>query len=247
MYGEKNAVSNVHTAKHLAECTQFIDPPFTYSNYHFEDNIGHLVSLHKGTTDVTSQIAEKYLLEKDLFHYLESSTIAKQFYEDIDSKHKYSVCRKVKGSVVIGKPNEHLTLSEQERTLIADKLNIACDTKIEQYDSVLLNSKIYYETSMKSKKRTDDSFVFNCSSEKFAKIKSIFVIHEKLFFLLDEKYEVLMDATNKCKSITYLEELDTDRATKCVVKPESIGPKFALEQFENVITCSKFPNLYERD
>lgn len=245
LYGEINSVSNVHILRHLADCVKFIGPLFAYSNYHFEDYIGHLVSLHKGTTDVTSQIAEKYLLEKNLFFHLASSPIVKDFCEDIDKKHKFSVCRKVDGCIVIGKPKKKLTLNDHEKTLILSNLKIANDAKIEEYDSMLLNCKVFYETIDKPCKRTDDSFIYILASNKFARIKSIFVIHEKLFLLADEKYEVLSDSTNKCKSIRYLKESEVNHQS--VLRPTSVGPKFALVQFENIITCAEFPNMHERD
>lgn len=54
LYGESNMVFNVHLLRHLADCEEAIDPLSCYSTYVFEDFIGHLISLHKGTTDVTS-------------------------------------------------------------------------------------------------------------------------------------------------------------------------------------------------
>lgn len=67
LYGESNMYFNIHLLLHLTDCVRFIGPLFAYSNYSFEDNIGHLVKLHKGTTDVASQISEKYILEKIFF------------------------------------------------------------------------------------------------------------------------------------------------------------------------------------
>lgn len=45
LYGESNMVFNIHLLTHLADCVRFIGPLFAYSNYNFEDQIGHLVSL----------------------------------------------------------------------------------------------------------------------------------------------------------------------------------------------------------
>lgn len=245
LYGEKNSVSNVHLVRHLADCVKWNGPLFAYSNYHFEDNIGHLVSLHKGTTDVTSQIAEKYLLEKNLFRHIAASPIAEEFQRNIDSKHKYSFCRKVEDSIVIGKPRLTTSLSVQEQDLILIFTDGLLDAQIEVYDSILLNRYVFYESINKSNKRTDDSFIFNHDNEKFARIRAICVINEKIYILADEKYEVDIDLANKCKSVTYLKE--SNDSFLRVITPNSIGSKFAIIHFENIITCSRFPNMYERD
>lgn len=119
LYGE----FNVHLLRHLAECVRNIGPLFTYSNYNFEDQIGHLVSLHKGTTDVATQICEKYLLEHNLFKFIANSPIAKKFVDEIDSKQKFSIFRKVDELVVIGNAKKPSQLSHEERSFIFNMWN----------------------------------------------------------------------------------------------------------------------------
>lgn len=131
LYGEFNTVFNVHLLRHLAECVRNIGPLFTYSNYNFEDQIGHLVSLHKGTTDVATQICEKYLLEHNLFKFIADSPIAKKFVDEIDSKQIFSIFRKVDGSVVIGNAKKPSQLSHEERSFIFNSLNEIFDIQIE--------------------------------------------------------------------------------------------------------------------
>lgn len=121
IYGESNMVFNVHLLSHLADCVRHIGPLFAYSNYSFEDNIGHLVSLHKGTTDVSTQICKKYLMERNLFHYIASSRHAQEYYEDIDSKNKFSACCAIGDSLLIGKADQRTTLSERERLFVHSK------------------------------------------------------------------------------------------------------------------------------
>lgn len=237
-------VFNVHLLKHLADCVKFIGPLPCYSNYHFEDQIGRLISLHKGTTDVTTQICEKYLLEKNLFHYFGKSTIAREFYEEIKSKYSFADCRKVAGSVMIG--NGKKTLSEEERICINAALNIADDTHVDKYSAMLLNSQIFYESESHSlEKRSNDSFIFNAQINRFARIECFVVIHENIYIVANEKFEQIFDGTNACQSSISLKELDL--STTKIWKAESIGPKFALVKFDNIIACSKFPNTYERN
>lgn len=245
LYGETNTVFNVHMVRHLADCVKFIGPLFAYSNYCFEDHIGHLVSIHKGTTDVATQICNKYLFEKNLLMSIEKSTIANKFYKEINSSHKFSISRKVAGSHVIGNAKQPSQLTEDERSLITKSLNIENDTQIEEYRSVLFNRKIYYETISCKNKRTNDSFILNTRSSKFGEIQSIFLIHEKLYFLVNEKYDKIIDPANKCQFINLLSLAAPTNQT--VIKAKYIGPKYALVRFNQTIACSKFPNMYERN
>lgn len=243
-YGEANMVFNVHILKHLADCVKFIGPLPCYSNYHFEDHIGHLISLHKGTTDSATQICEKYLLEKNLFYFLDKSSIAREFYEEIDSKHLFSVCRKVAGSLMIGNGDEKLT--EDEKICVTSSLDIPDGTQIEKYDAMLLNSKVFYESERHSlQKRSNDSFIFNAQSKCFAVIECIVVVNENVFIVANEKFEQIFDVANTCEFSIPLKELDLSRKT--IWKFESIGPKFSLIKFDDTIACAKFPNMYERN
>lgn len=245
LYGEYKMVFNVHLLKHLANCVKFIGPLFCYSNYNFEDHIGHLVGMHKGTTDVTSQISEKYLLEKCIFHYLDQSSVFRDYYENINSKHRYKTSRKIAGSLVIG--NKKKRLSGQEKLLIVDSLNLPNISEVEEYDSMLLNNKVYNEIeSITLHKKTNDSFVFNTENKSFAVIESIFVINEKIYILANEKFEqIISNERNHCKSNIFLKTIDFDR--KNIYEVKFIGPKFALIQFNETIACSAFPNMIERN
>lgn len=246
LYGEKNMVHNVHLLIHLPDCVRLNGPLYTYSNYCFEDHIGHLVSLKRGTTDVATQICQKYVLEKNLFHYAHGSPTINKFIKEIDSKQQFSICRKISGSQVIGKPINNSDLTDLERALIQRILKTKNDTQITEYNSVLLNCKSFYEAlRCTANKRTNDSFIFNMQSNRFASIKSIFVINEELFFLIDEKFEIIHDEKYYCEHIHFLKELDIYKQN--IIKVNSIGPKYALVKFDEIITCSKFPNTYERN
>lgn len=245
LYGEINTVFNIHVVRHLGNGVRFVGPLWAYSNYPFEDQIGSLVSLHKGTTDVATQISEKYLLGQNLIQSIEHSKLAKQFYEEIHSKHKFPVSHKVDGSLMIGKVKRISLLTEDERSLVVKSLNVANDAQIDEYDSVLHNSKVFYETVNCKSKRTCDSFVLNTDNGKFCEIKSIVVVHEKLYFLVNEKYDKIIDPDNKSQFTKYLSFIA--RTNQNVIESKFIGPKYALIKFNNTITCSKFPNMYERN
>lgn len=136
-------------------------------------------------------------------------------------------------------------LTEGERSLITNKLNISDDAQIDEYSSVLLNSTVFFETTNYANKRTIDTFMLNTNSRKFSEINSIFVFQEKLYFLINEKNADLCDPGNKCHFIRFLSLAGS--INQKVIESKYVDPKYALVKFDNTITCSKFPNMYERN
>lgn len=243
LYGETHMVYNVHLLKHLSSCVKFIGPLYCYSNYNFEDHIGHLIDLHKGTTDVVNQISEKYLLEKSIHCHMGRSSIFRDFYEHIYNRNRYHKIRKIDDSLLIG--NVKYRLTEHEKLLIIDKLNLNSSDEIEEYDSMLFKNRVYYEIECRtSHKLTNDSFIFNTENSRFATIESIFLIGEKIYILVNEQFEELSN-DNKCKTNIFLKKLDFCR--KNVYEAKIIGNKYALIQFDETIACSPFPNMIERN
>lgn len=243
LYGKSNVVFNIHLARHLVDCVKFLGPLFTYSNYCFEDHIGNLISLQKGTTDVATQICEKYIMEKNLLQILPNSPIASDFSKEIESKHKFPISQKIEGSVVIGKA---IKVCGNDLAKIVNILSIEDDTciQVNKYSSVLLNSSVFYESLHCKNKRTDDTFIFNTLSEKFAIIESILVIQKKLYFLVNEKFEKLEDES-QCMSMIYLKNSEFPQFK--LLESQFIGPKFAFVKFGDVTACAKFPNMFERN
>lgn len=155
LYGEINMVYNVHQLKHLVECVNRNGPLSTYSNYPMEDYIGHLRSLVKGTTDVTSQICSRYLLEKELHVQLNKSQLARQYYETIESKLSFPIVRKVSGLLVLGKAKIMSHLNERELKYIRNSLHVDDYIEIQEYRSAFLDNRFFYEiSSNNTKKRT---------------------------------------------------------------------------------------------
>lgn len=71
------------------------------------------------------------------------------------------------------------------------------------------------------------------------------MIENNLHILINEKFEKNFHPSSKCESSIQLNEAVFDR--KKVISPECIGPKFAFVKFENSLTCSKLPNMIERN
>lgn len=242
LYGEENMVFNVHQITHAADCVDNNGPLYLYSTYSMEDHIGHLVSLVKGTTDVCHQVCEKYLLEKHMLLHLEKSHIAKKFYDDIQSQLKFPIAKKIGSDTVIGKPKQ--ILNEYDLILIKQVLRLSDDEQIDEHDSILWNDEIYYESANKIKnKRTCDAFIVNLENNKYAEIKSVFVVGNQTYFFIDEKYKVVPNPA--IENIIFLDLLESFDSK--VIASTSVGPKHAFAHFDNVYWCTKCPNLYERN
>lgn len=234
-------VFNIHLANHLADCVKFLGPLFAYSNYCFEDNIGHLISLKNGTTDVATQICGKYIMGKNLAHILPSSIVATEFYKEIDSKHKYPISTKLGEILMIGRARN---VSDEIFSIILQMLNIEDDNSVIEYSAVLLNNNVFYEAEHCGKKRTNDTFIFNTNSNKFAIIKKILVVANEIFFLINENFEEVQNQ-NRCKSIIYLK--NTECSEYKIIDCAFVGPKFAFIEFDDIKMCAKFPNMIERN
>lgn len=244
LYGAENMVYNVHQLRHLGECVLRNGPLFTYSNYPMEDFIGHLVSLVKGTTDVTTQICSRYLLEKNLHFHLQKSQLARGYYDRIESKLFFPIAQRVNGSLVIGKAKWKSDLTIRESSFVRNALHIDDNTDIHEYRAAFLNGSTFYETfNNNSKKRTNDSIVYDSQSKSFGEIVAILVVDENMFFLIHEKFKKISD--RNCKYIHFLEETSSYRLK--LMKPEQITDKCACVQFANTIAASLFPNLHERN
>lgn len=70
LYGEERMTYNIHLLSHYIECVRRNGPLPLYTNYPMEDNIGHLVGVVKGTTDVVAQCCTKCLMERGLLKRL---------------------------------------------------------------------------------------------------------------------------------------------------------------------------------
>lgn len=180
-------------------------------------------------------------MEKNLAQILPNSIIASEFSREIDTKHKCPISEKIDGSLVIGKAK---SVREFVLSNIVSNLNLEDDILVNEYGSVLLNCKVFYETVRCGKKRTDDTFIFNIKTKQFGVIESIFVISNKLYFLLNEKFEIVQNG-NQCKSIVYLEH--TEISNFKIIESTFVGPKFAYVKFDDIMSCAEFPNMIERN
>lgn len=82
--------------------------------------------------------------KKNIFHYIDKSSVARKFYDRINGEKKFLNCIKIAGSVMSGNGKQHSALTEQERSLIFNTLNVANHSEIVEYDEILLNSNFFF-------------------------------------------------------------------------------------------------------
>lgn len=233
LYGEENMVFNVHLLLHTAQCVRKNGPLQTYSNYAFEDYIGNLASLVKGPTDILNQITDRYLIKKNLESNLEEMYWARRFYRKIKPD-LFSTISSFGTFLFVGNP-----IQIYYENFIRNNLQIIGD--IICYRAVFVDKNVYFEIIDESIK-TNDSFVCNPTEQIYAEIKCIFKADENVYFLINKKYTPITETSKPF--VTELIETDDNFE---VVNPSIVNLKYALVKLDNIITCTKFPNIIERN
>lgn len=245
-YGREKMVFNNHLLLHIVDTVEKSGPLFCYSNYPFEDNMGHLLSFVHGTNDVILQIAQKYTMERILLHNLASSPLASKYYDQVQATQRFQFSEKIGNSHVIGKPIKHCTLKDEEISFIKNSLNLDHSVEIKEYKAVLLQSEIYYESLHPTNaKRTNDSFVCLLENNVFGNIKTIFAVNGKLYFFIHNMYdaEYRINLTGRCmmwlsekSELNYFILDDMKQIEKYVFLSDGVE-----------CACVKIPNRYERN
>lgn len=243
IFGKEQMVFNVHLLLHTAECVRKNGPLFAYSNYSTEDNLGHLVTFVKGNTDVLSQIANRYWLEKNLHSHLEESSMAKSYYDSIKYQHFKNIT-KIGQFLLVGKSRNVAHDENVQENL--QKLQFEFDDDTIIYRAVFINFKIYYETVECSKQKlTNDSFICIPEENVFGEILFVVVRKECVFFVVNNKYEI---KANGRKISTYVIELSEKSENEhLIINASSVKSKYALCKTESITVCSEFPNIVERN
>lgn len=245
IYGLENMVYNVHLLIHTATCVEKNGPLFCYSNYATEDYLGHLINMVHGNTDVLMQVSDRYLLQKNLDFHLNNSTRAEKYHEQI--KHRqFKVITKLGDNLFLGKAQ---VVNQTFCNWIRNSLNLNNIEQICSYRAVFVNSKMYFEsaTVKTAQKRTCDSFVCVPSDDIFGEIQCILKINNELYFVVQKKYQAKLQAQDLNSFMIELEESpDNDRF---LMHPNTVKmqSKYAFMKTDNMIVCSEFPNLYERN
>lgn len=241
-YGEQNMLFNVHLLLHTVQCVRKNGPLWTCSNYAFEDYIGVLARSVLGPTDIVSQITGRYLMKKSLdFHLQTSSEPVKIYHDTIQHKH-FSKTWKYANFLFVGNPN---TVTDPiVYDLIQNEMEMNIAEEISAYRAVFVDDKVFYETAEESEKyKTHDAFVCNPDLEIYAEIKFIIKAMRDVFFVINNKYK--LDESMGIKPYIYrlIEKEDDLR----LIRPSVLDFKYAFVKTDKIITCAKFPNLYERN
>lgn len=236
IYGHINMVFNVHLLLHTTDCVQKNGPLFAYSNYCFEDNIGHLISFVRGPTDVLAQIVDRYTLEKILMAKISKSPKTREFHERIQH-HTFSSITRIGGNYLVGEPK---TI---EMNFILRYLGQDNQTLVKMYRAIFVDNDVYFEIlSTSSSKRSHDSFVCNPIENIFGEITHILIINGSAYFIVNNKYRPINLHPLSC----FIELMEREGET-IIVKPSLVCSKFALMKTDKIITCSEFPNMFEKN
>lgn len=239
-YGQANMVFNIHLLLHTAQCVRKNGPLFGYSNYAFEDYIGNLKGFVLAPTDVLHQITTRYLMKKSVETHLEKSDLAKAFNYRIRSLH-FANTVQLGRSLLIGKAK---VLDENDSVFIRNELGMDITEVISSYRALFVHENIYFETTEESeKKQTNDAFVCSPNSGIFGEIKNIVVARQNSYFLINNKYEA--DGLKGIQPFIY--ELVAKPTELCLIPADLIDSKYAFIKINAIITCAKFPNVYERN
>lgn len=240
IYGVENMVFNVHLLLHTVTCVEKNGPLSTYSNYSTEDNLGHLMTFVKGPTDVLYQVCDRYLLEKHLNNRLEDAPLAKEFYAKI--KHRtLRTISKINDNLLVGKPQK---ISIEHHDWIFGQLGPIDIKQVKSYRAVYVNSKIYLEsaTPNTARKNTYDSFVCIPEMDIYGEILQILVWNDRIYLDVHNMYSeaTIYSAMRVLKTRT---EPHRDLIS---LDPTGIA-KYALIKRDEMVVCSEFPNLFERN
>lgn len=226
LYGGKNLVINVHMTKHISKCVLKNGPLCCYI---MEDNIGYLVSLIHGTTDIIKQCTQKYLLAKNLKSMLSTSTTAQIFYKKMEDERRNNKLLK------------NTNLNRYEIDFIQNTIQ---SPLYEEFSGVWMGNNFYrIEESVNTaeNRKTYDSFIAT-KDGRVGTIKSIFNTISDQYILFREDY--FIKRGDICESIQFL-ELNTTPMYQVAKREDAIKAVFI--KFDNTLAFSTFPNNIERD
>lgn len=151
IYGEAAITMNIHLLRHYGENIDQCGPIWCNSLFGFESNIGEIKQYVSGTTDVLTQIAEKYVLSKSIFEFNDNEenficeeiyTIKTlnitEFYSSVFEQHKIPV----ENSMRIGC---RLKSNGQTFTSLFSQEMKSADYFIEMNDGTLGTAEFYFK------------------------------------------------------------------------------------------------------
>lgn len=233
LYGKINMVFNIHLLLHIPTCVKQNGPLCMYTAYNMEDNIGHLVSMVHGTTDPLKQCSQRYLLERKLKQQIQTSEIAKAYYNQIQNPFK-------KQSKMLKKSH----LNEAERAFIQGEIG---SHHIIEYEYIYINGDFYnieQPFGQRAERKTNDSFLIT-KDGNFGKIISIFSLPNNSYYILLQCKYRHKKHNQTSKYIHFIKTIS--RSIYKIVNLTDVGKKSIFMENEDNISYSVFPNTLERN
>lgn len=230
-YGAQSMTYNVHLLSHLVESVKNCGPLWATSNFHFENKNGVLAKLVHGSTDVTKQIATKYLLKLTI---LQSSV-------DLNEQ---SCFEKIHENLYLVNMPKTKTLTVYYTDLMKNKFEqeLVCESEtIQSYKTIVLNKITYncelYETAEKAL----NSFV-QFADKSFGILKEIIKVRNTVFVVIERKF-----VEAPIQPYLHSTVLNTTSSSLICMDPLCIIDKLVLIVADNMTVCSRFPNRFECD
>lgn len=164
IYGAGAVTMNVHILRHYRHIVDNCGPLWSYSMFGFESNIGHLKKYICGTTDVLSQISNKYVISR---HFGEKNNVHENCNDGFFQR-----------STVCVKPEHFAALETEEVSLYGNRMQI--------WRRARINGQIITSTHAKETKSID--YFVKCKNDRMGKILFFFE-HNSTSKLLLHVYE----------------------------------------------------------
>jgi hypothetical protein len=246
LYGAMNMRYNVHLLIHIPDCILNCGPLWAYSLFHFEDNIGILVSYVQGNNEGNKQVISKYLLSQTLVQALkrfERSATLSNYLKKTSSKRSVKHFEKNELVCVLGASKPYL-LSQAE-TEICEFLNLN-SSEIFIFQRFVYKKYVFHSSEYSHNLASNDSVV-KLLDGTIGCIKLIFRSNELFYVILNIKFgeNILMDFTNRmCGHLKTMQPIENYLK---VVPVTQIMAKCIVIQNEPELIFSILPNQFERD
>lgn len=240
LYKVENMFYNVHLIQHLAESVKNCGPLWAYSNFNFEDNNGVLVSYVNGTSDVEKQVVSKYLYTKLNNQNPKGAVLS--YMEYISTINKVKTVKRIDNVTLLNKPICY-RLSDDEKFLLREQFS--CDfEKVNTYNKFILSNDIYYSSSYKRAKKTNDCCI-KLIDGRYGQINLIFDF-ENIIYLIITIYESVVNRIEIDKN-SLLHIVNISSTTKKCVPISNVLKKCIFLSTNNICVISEFPNRIECD
>lgn len=225
---------NVHLLLHYVECVRWCGPLWCYSLFHFEGNNGKICRNINGTTDVLSQVTEKYLLEHSLFQIHKKTSLI-ETYELLLYSRRWNIVSN-HNKVHYSNIHEDILKYIEDNDYPLSKVNF--------YHKTVHKNDVFTTAERCKNLLTDDSAV-ELLDGRFGIIKTLFEINTKQFAAIEIQFRKENTPTTLCRHI--FEKQNVQNKSLEIIELNIIKNKCV----HLLIDSNNFfiipPNRYEKD